>query len=430
MEFVDTHCHVHEITREVSQTHARWFADKAGRTAESVLNAARTAGVTKLIVIGASLADSELAVEFAARHEGVWASIGIHPHEAKDHLSDEVQKRFAALATAGKVVAVGECGRDYFYNHSPKADQEALLRFQIELALEHDLPLSFHVREAFDDFWPVFESYKGARGVLHSFTDNTQNMERAISYGLSIGVNGIATFTTAEQQLAMYKTIPDEALLLETDAPYLTPKPFRGKVCEPKHVLLTAEFLAGLRGQPLSKEQIAAVWERKTNPVTNRYIGAELTEKAILKFYAQLREPTAYAVAPRASEIAQRAFSATPAEEPVSRQDVSNNAIDFAAGREKRRNTDTAPQEAPFAAAGTETTNPAAAKAAPAEAPAATPAAPAGLDMELIRRQIAGIHSGEAKKGVIINDTIPDVLQQFTELGSTADEAHNLRRAA
>jgi TatD DNase family protein len=151
---------------------------------------------------------------------------------------------------------VGECGLDYFYTHSPKEAQIEVLRFQIELALEHDLPLSFHVREAFDDFWPLFESYSGIRGVLHSFTDTEANLRRAIDHGLYIGVNGIATFAKKPEQLVIYRTIPQQLLLLETDAPFLTPVPFRGKVCESKHVRVTAEYLAEFRGETL--EDLAA----------------------------------------------------------------------------------------------------------------------------------------------------------------------------
>ena len=247
LAFFDTHCHVHEIEAALTPVHDKWFADKSTRSVESVLEAAREAGVTRLLTIGTTLADSELAVAFAQKHEGVWASIGIHPHEAKDHLGRDTQARFAALASLPKVVAVGECGLDYFYGHSPKEDQAAVLRFQLELALEHNLPLSFHVREAFDDFWPIFESYQGVRGVLHSFTDSQENMERAVAHGLYIGVNGIATFTRDEAQIVTYRTIPQRSLLLETDAPFLTPKPFRGTICEPKHVVQTAESLATLR---------------------------------------------------------------------------------------------------------------------------------------------------------------------------------------
>lgn len=258
MELFDTHCHTHEMVRKLTPVYDKWHGDGAERTPESVIAAANEAGVNRMLCIGTTLEDSELAVEFVNKREGQWASIGIHPHEADKHQSDEAKQKFAALATADKVVAVGECGLDYFYTHSPKEAQIELLKFQIELALEHDLPLSFHVREAFDDFWPIFESYHGAgiRGVLHSYTDNLQNMERAAKHGLHFGVNGIATFTRDEKQLEMYRSIPLELLLLETDAPFLTPAPFRGTICESKHVRVTAEFLAELRGQRL--EDLAA----------------------------------------------------------------------------------------------------------------------------------------------------------------------------
>jgi TatD DNase family protein len=233
MELFDTHSHTHEMVRRTTPVYDKWHSDNSGRTPESVIAAAHDASVTRMLSIGTTLADSELAVEFVAGREGLWASIGIHPHEADKHQTTGAKQAFAALATAPKVVAIGECGLDYFYTHSPKQAQLELLKFQIELALERDLPLSFHVREAFDDFWPLFESYRGAglRGVLHSYTDNLQNMERAIKHGLHFGVNGIATFAKSEAQRVMYITIPQNLLLLETDAPFLTPAPFRGKVC-------------------------------------------------------------------------------------------------------------------------------------------------------------------------------------------------------
>lgn len=253
LEFFDTHCHVHEIEAASGYVHDKWSSDGVSRTGVDVLEAARTAGVSRMVVIGTSLADSEIAVKFAQAHEGVWASIGIHPHEAKDHLSPDVKQRFSALATAEKVVAIGECGLDYFYNHSSKADQLDVLRFQLDIARTHNLPLSFHVREAFDDFWPVFEDYRDLRGVLHSYTDNQANLEKGLSHGLYVGVNGIATFAKEEQKRVIYRTIPQQLLVLETDAPFLTPAPFRGKVCEPKHVVRTAEYLAELRGESLAQ---------------------------------------------------------------------------------------------------------------------------------------------------------------------------------
>lgn len=251
MDLTDTHCHIHEIEGNHSQTHQKWQSDGIKRTAASVIAAANEVGVKRLVVIGTSLADSKHAVTFAQSHLGVWASIGIHPHEAEAHDYPEIEQQFRDLAQQEKVVAIGECGLDYFYTHSPKQAQARLLTMQMQIASDQDLPISFHVREAFDDFWPIFDGFAHTRGVLHSFTDTQHHMEQAIERGLYIGVNGIATFTSDTAQLAMYQAVPNDRLLLETDAPYLTPKPFRGKMCEPKHVLLVAEFLAGLRTQSL-----------------------------------------------------------------------------------------------------------------------------------------------------------------------------------
>ncbi len=267
MILVDTHCHIHELVQALTPTHDKWFSDKVERTPEGVIAAAHEADVTQMVCIGTTLADSELAITFVAERDGTWASIGIHPHEAKHHLTAEVRARFAALASAPKVVAVGECGLDYYYGHSPQEDQEKVLRMQIELALEHDLPLSFHVRDAFDDFWPIFDSYTGVRGVLHSFTDNLTNLEKGLERGLYIGVNGIATFAKDEDRRVIYRTIPQRALLLETDAPYLTPTPHRGKVCEPKHVRATAEFMSDLRGVSLA--ELASATTANANKLFN-----------------------------------------------------------------------------------------------------------------------------------------------------------------
>jgi TatD DNase family protein len=258
LELFDTHCHTHEMVRRTTPVYDKWRSDGVERTPEQVIDDAHLAGVNRMLCIGTTLADSELAIEFVKERPGLWASIGIHPHEAAEALEKGHLETFRGLAAADKVIAVGECGLDYYYNHSPKEAQVTVLRAQIELALEHDLPLSFHVREAFDDFWPIFESYRGAniRGVLHSYTDTVANMERAVQHGLYFGVNGIATFVKSEAQLVIYRTIPQQLLLLETDAPFLTPVPNRGKVCESKHVRVTAEFLAGLRQQNL--EDLAA----------------------------------------------------------------------------------------------------------------------------------------------------------------------------
>lgn len=258
MQLTDTHCHIQSIGGFDGEEYTQALWRKANDTdPEAVIERAREADVTRIICVGCTLEDSRLAVDFAKSRENCWASIGIHPHETKHYTEDKAAcERFAGLAAADKVVAVGECGLDYYYEHSDKRSQAQMLRFQIELALEHDLPLIFHVRDAFDDFWPIFESYQSSRpirGVLHSFTDSQANLDRALSHGLYIGVNGIATFTKSPTQQELYRTIPLTALLLETDAPFLTPTPDRGKICEPKHVRVTAEFLASQRGVPIGE---------------------------------------------------------------------------------------------------------------------------------------------------------------------------------
>lgn len=238
MQFVDTHCHIH-------------LRDYALDTKE-VLEAAHADGVSRLICVGCTLVDSEDAVAFAGQHDGVWASIGLHPHEADRYIDDETAlQQFRSLADKPKVVAVGEIGLDYYYNHSSREAQQQLLRFQLALAAEHKLPVIFHVRDAFEDFWPIYDEFR-PKGVIHSFSAGRKELDQIMQRNLYVGLNGIMTFTSDAEQLEAAKAVPLEKLLLETDAPFLTPKPFRGTICQPKHVRVTAEFLSSLREEPLA----------------------------------------------------------------------------------------------------------------------------------------------------------------------------------
>lgn len=254
MELVDTHCHIQSAGLSDGERATReLWAKERSLTGPAMVKSAAEAGVTRLICVGCDLDDSRLALEFAKDRENCWASIGIHPHEAQHYQGGRKIPEFAALTQRPKVVAVGECGLDYYYEHSPKADQLTVLHFQIELALEAGLPMIFHVREAFNDFWPVFDEYEGIRGVLHSFTDSGDNLAKALERGLHIGVNGIATFAKNPDQLEVYKSIPLDRLLLETDSPFLTPTPYRGTINEPKRLGVVADFLAALRGEDRGK---------------------------------------------------------------------------------------------------------------------------------------------------------------------------------
>lgn len=252
---IDTHCHIQSVGAGIGERSTRELWAKAGTlNADAVLKNAGDAGVQTMVCVGCDLEDSRLAIHFAQAHsERCRASIGLHPHEAQHYYNNDAQRAaFTELITDSTVVAVGECGLDYFYEHSPREAQLDVLRFQFELAIQHDKPMIFHVREAFSDFWPLFDEYNAAqpiRGVLHSYTDNANNLAMALKRGLYIGVNGIATFAKSEPQLAVYKSIPLQNLVLETDAPFLTPAPYRGTVNEPKHLPVVATFLSKLRAE-------------------------------------------------------------------------------------------------------------------------------------------------------------------------------------
>jgi TatD DNase family protein len=235
---VDTHCHIHESSYPLD--------------ADLVLERARDTGVKDMICVGTSQESSKEAVEFVVHKKDVFASIGVHPHESKDGW-----EKIRELVSSNGVVAIGEIGLDYFYTHSPRETQIQILEAQIDLALRNNLPIIFHVREAFDDFWPIFDNFSGIRGELHSFTDTAQELEEGLKRGLYVGVNGISTFTKNDAQKQMFASIPVNRLLLETDAPFLTPSPFRGKVNEPAFVKNVAEHQAVIHG--ISFDEIAAI---------------------------------------------------------------------------------------------------------------------------------------------------------------------------
>jgi TatD DNase family protein len=238
-QFVDTHCHIH-------------FHDY-GLDPDEVIETARIYGVTKLLCVGCTLEDSRAGTDFVANRDGCWASVGIHPHEAKQYPNtDQLSSQLKELVQKPKVVAVGEVGLDYYYSHSSRQQQIRLLEAQLQLAQEYSLPVVFHVRNAFDDFWAVYDNFHGIRGVIHSFTADKSELLRVLKRDLFIGLNGIMTFTKDPGQLDMARAVPMSKLLLETDAPYLTPKPHRGTICQPRHVEVTATFLAELRGERLS----------------------------------------------------------------------------------------------------------------------------------------------------------------------------------
>lgn len=246
MKLIDTHCHLHDT---------EFYPDNR----EEVYGESVDAGVS-MICVGTDVKSSQDAVEFAQTHDAAWAVVGIHPHDTKDN---DVSHIAALLEQSLQdIVGVGEIGLDYFYTHSPRDVQQNALRDQLKLAQTYDLPVSFHVRdtaEAADagavwrDFWPILDGHPDVRGVLHSFTDNHENLQQALSRGLYIGINGISTFTKDEMQQKLYKELRLENILLETDAPFLTPAPLRGKMNKPAYVERVAAHQAELKSTSVSE---------------------------------------------------------------------------------------------------------------------------------------------------------------------------------
>jgi TatD DNase family protein len=234
MNFTDTHCHIHD---------PEFFPDGGDEPYRDALSK----GVLRQFCVGTDINSSKKAVGFCTERDGAFAVVGIHPHDAKKDLPETALFfEWCAEQKGQKLVGVGEIGLDYYYDNSPREQQVELLEKQIDLALQLGLPISFHVRNAFDDFWPIFDNFSGIRGVLHSFTDTTQTMEKGLERGLYVGVNGIATFARDRDEVT--KAIPLDKLLFETDAPFLTPVPLRGKVNVPGNVPLIASYVAELRG--------------------------------------------------------------------------------------------------------------------------------------------------------------------------------------
>jgi TatD DNase family protein len=236
---IDSHAHIHD---------AKYDADRG-----AMLGRARAAGVAAIITIGCDIDDSRRALEIAQSFD-LPASIGIHPHEAKSAPPDIVAA-FDVLREQGgeRIVAIGETGLDYYYNHSPAADQRRVLLAQLDYAREYDLPLVFHQRDAFSDFVAILRDRfdrSTMRGVVHCFTGNTDEARTFVDeFGLRLGIGGVVTFKTAEPLRESIRAVGLDSLILETDCPYLAPVPHRGKRNEPAFMTETLARVAQVLGR-------------------------------------------------------------------------------------------------------------------------------------------------------------------------------------
>jgi len=245
MTLIDSHCHLN---------YPGLVEDEEG-----VLGRARSRGVSGFLNISTRQSEWGQVVAAAERHPDVWASIGVHPHEADAH-PDLGTAALVAAAAHPRVVAIGECGLDYFYDKSDRDSQKARFRAQIAAAREAQLPLIIHTRDAEEDTAAILSeevARGGVKGVLHCFTGTSWLAARGLEIGFFISLSGIVTFKNAKDLQEVAKTIPQDRLLVETDSPFLAPVPHRGKTCEPAYVADTAAFLADLRGEPLEALQEA-----------------------------------------------------------------------------------------------------------------------------------------------------------------------------
>ena len=238
MNLIDTHCHI--------------YYDKYIDDIDQVINRATAHNISNIICVGVDFESSKKSVDLAEKYEMVYATAGYHPHDAKD-ASDDYLKNLKMLAKNPKVIAIGEIGLDYFYNHSDKKIQLARFKEQLDLAKDLDLPAIIHNRESDSDLYNTLKISQLNKGVIHCFSSTLEFGNKILDLGLLLSFTGIVTFS--DELKKVVKQIPLNKMMLETDSPYLTPKPFRGKRNEPYMVNFIAEEIAKIKN--ISKEEVA-----------------------------------------------------------------------------------------------------------------------------------------------------------------------------
>ena len=247
----DTHAHLHDP----------WIGDDL----PDVMDRAAEAGVGRIVTIGCSLEDSRNVLSVADQYENVWATLGVHPHDAKDWTT-EIESEFRTMAKHEKVVAIGEIGLDFYRNLSPHDDQYRAFEAQLALADELALPVVIHSRDAHEESYGVLLEWAKRRtrefpvGVIHCFSGDADLAQRYVELGFMISFAGPITYPKNHDLRAAAATIPIESIVIETDCPYLSPQPHRGKRNEPANVEFTAKQVAESRGMELDEiaDQLAS----------------------------------------------------------------------------------------------------------------------------------------------------------------------------
>lgn len=231
---IETHCHLDYLE---------------GEGLDEALQNAAAVNIKRIITIAVSPDNLATVMALIDQHEQVWGTQGIHPHDANDY-NDEVDTTIRANAAHDKVLAIGEIGLDYYYDHSDRAKQRDAFERQLQIAIDKEMPIVVHTREADEDMQSILQNFVGLmpkRGVIHSFTSGLALAEYCLSEGFHLGFNGISTFNKAENVREVIAATPVEQILFETDSPYLTPVPYRGRKNEPKYLPFVVEKVAEVK---------------------------------------------------------------------------------------------------------------------------------------------------------------------------------------
>ncbi len=236
----------------IIDSHAHITMDPLSGDRDGVLQRAREAGVSHMLTIGTTLEESRQALATARAIPEVSCTVGVHPHDVET-LADGDLDAIRALAAAPEVVAIGEIGLDFYYEHSPREIQKDWFRRQMGLAAELNLPVVLHSREAEAETEAILREFPSVSGVLHCFSSGPELARAGLELGYYISFSGIVTFNKADEVRAVAAEVPLERMLVETDCPYLTPAPFRGKTNEPAYVTLVARKIAEIKGVPVEQ---------------------------------------------------------------------------------------------------------------------------------------------------------------------------------
>jgi TatD DNase family protein len=243
-----------QMIPELIDTHAHLDFPEFSDSIPAVIERALQAGVTTIVTIGIDIETSRRAAQIARASDRVYASAGIHPH-ASFSLDERDLRELETIAAGRRVVAVGEIGLDYFHDRQPRPIQAECMRAQVQLAVDSAKPAIFHVRDAWEDFFQIVSEFAPSMrpSVMHCFSGDWGVARRCLDLGLYLSIPGVVTFPKAESLRDVVKRAPADRLLVETDAPYLAPVPYRGKINEPAFVLHTAAKVAEIRKEPLEK---------------------------------------------------------------------------------------------------------------------------------------------------------------------------------